>query len=77
MGPGFAARVLAAEMIWDWVREGDVQRRSSSVRAPRTRRIGIRRLGHGLTQGVLAPVRMLHATHREAPQHVDGPRLAA
>ena len=77
MGPGFAARVLAVEMIRDWVREGDARRRSSSVRAPRTRRIGIRRLGHGLTQGVLAPVRVLHATHREAPQQVDGPRLAA
>jgi hypothetical protein len=43
MGPGFAARVLAVEMIRDWVREGDARRRSSSVRAPRTRRIGIRR----------------------------------
>ena len=73
----FAAGELATGRIQDWVREAEAERLASSVRAAHVGGTTVRRLRHGLTQDVLAPVRFLDTAHHEVRQEVGGPRIAA
>lgn len=77
MGPQWVASVVAYQVIQEWVREAEAERLSSSARAAHAGGTTVRRLGHELTQGVLAPVRFLHTSHHEVRQDVGGRRVAA